>query len=183
MSLGAPVKAPGERIPTTKFPRSPTPTMSITGRQSVLSNQISRDASSPDLADNPALQRSRSGTVVDPSTTPRPSQLAEVANATNTVDDSRSQSPVASLNSQRGGNVPGVDSQSPEESPRDPFDYQLAVYELTALLDSQFVDTRVSALKWLIMLHQKVPTKVSPKLVTLHCQHGLTVPNAWECRS
>lgn len=45
-----------------------------------------------------------------------------------------------------------------EES--DPFDYHATVSALTVRFLSEHEDTRVAALKWLIMLHQKVPHKV-----------------------
>jgi vacuole morphology and inheritance protein 14 len=47
---------------------------------------------------------------------------------------------------------------SPEEN--DPFDYQATVNELTVQFLSEYEETRVAALKWLIMLHQKAPKKV-----------------------
>jgi vacuole morphology and inheritance protein 14 len=69
-------------------------------------------------------------------------------------DGSRSNSPATSVKDQ-------VHSQSQaQEEPADPFDYQAAVNELTIQFISEFEETRVSALKWLIMLHQKVPKKV-----------------------
>lgn len=43
----------------------------------------------------------------------------------------------------------------------DPFDYQATVNILTVQFLSEHEETRVAALKWLIMLHQKVPKKVS----------------------
>ena len=46
----------------------------------------------------------------------------------------------------------------PEEG--DPFDYQATVNELTVQFLSEYEETRVAALKWLIMLHQKAPKKV-----------------------
>ena len=42
----------------------------------------------------------------------------------------------------------------------EPFDYQAMVSALTVQFLSEHEDTRVAALKWLIMLHQKVPQKV-----------------------
>jgi len=42
----------------------------------------------------------------------------------------------------------------------DPFDYQATVNELTIQFLSEYEETRVAALKWLIMLHQKAPKKV-----------------------
>lgn len=160
LSPGASVKSGGDKMPTAKFPRSPTPTISSpSGRQSALSNQITRDVSSADSSqDGQQLQRSRSGTVTDTST-PRPSQLAEVASSN--PDASRSHSPAASVHSQGGTNLSHPNSQQQlQEEPADPFDYQAAVNELTIQFISEFEETRVSALKWLIMLHQKVPKKV-----------------------
>ncbi|KIM29482.1 hypothetical protein M408DRAFT_328738 [Serendipita vermifera MAFF 305830] len=42
----------------------------------------------------------------------------------------------------------------------DPFDYHTTVGALTVRFLSEHEDTRVAALKWLIMLHQKVPNKI-----------------------
>ena len=47
-----------------------------------------------------------------------------------------------------------------EWSTSEPFDYQAMVSALTIQFLSEHEDTRVAALKWLIMLHQKVPQKV-----------------------
>jgi len=47
----------------------------------------------------------------------------------------------------------------------DPFDYQATVNELTIQFLSEFEETRVAALKWLIMLHQKAPKKVCDSFV------------------
>lgn len=47
-----------------------------------------------------------------------------------------------------------------EENSSEPFDYQAMVSALTVQFLSEHEDTRVAALKWLIMLHQKVPQKV-----------------------
>ena len=55
-------------------------------------------------------------------------------------------------------NGPVPNGQLNEEC--DPFDYQSTVNELTIQFLSEFEETRVAALKWLIMLHQKAPKKV-----------------------
>jgi vacuole morphology and inheritance protein 14 len=52
----------------------------------------------------------------------------------------------------------------------DPFDYQVTVNILTVQFLSEHEETRVAALKWLIMLHQKVPKKVS--LITTEVDHN-----------
>lgn len=49
----------------------------------------------------------------------------------------------------------------------DYFDYQGTVTELTVQFLSEFEETRVAALKWLIMLHQKAPKKVCISLFAL----------------
>ena len=57
-----------------------------------------------------------------------------------------------------------------ERSTSEPFDYQAMVSALTVQFLSEHEDTRVAALKWLIMLHQKVPQKVSFVDFPLLCQ-------------
>jgi hypothetical protein len=54
-------------------------------------------------------------------------------------------------------------SSAPEEA--GPFDYHATVNELTIQFLSEFEETRVAALKWLLMLHQKVPKKVGVPLL------------------
>jgi vacuole morphology and inheritance protein 14 len=65
---------------------------------------------------------------------------------------------------------PGSPPPDPERKPTapdsgndevDPFDYHATVSALTVRFLSEYEDTRVAALKWLIMLHQKVPNKVN----------------------
>lgn len=87
---------------------------------------------------------------------------------------SRSQSPtstaasIAAPGSQLGGPSPTPAqgyahpiTQSPTQVEPDPFDYLATVNALTVQFISEFDDTRVAALKWLIMLHQKAPKKVA----------------------
>jgi vacuole morphology and inheritance protein 14 len=144
-----------------RLPRSPTPTTS-NSRQSTLTSQTSRDISSPDSAADAGQQaqaqaqpRTRTSNA-DLSLTPRPAPPPEVAPA------SRSHSPV-SFSSQSGIN--GNFANSAEEG--DPFDYQATVNELTIQFISEFEETRVAALKWLIMLHQKAPKKVRGSLASI----------------
>ncbi|KDQ15363.1 hypothetical protein BOTBODRAFT_31687 [Botryobasidium botryosum FD-172 SS1] len=54
---------------------------------------------------------------------------------------------------------PVVTSAAPYEE-ADPFDYQATVNMLTVQFLSEHEETRVAALKWLIMLHQKAPKKI-----------------------
>lgn len=55
-----------------------------------------------------------------------------------------------------------IPSSGPEEV--DPFDYQSTVNGLTIQFLSEHEETRIFALKWLIMLHQKAPKKVGGML-------------------
>ena len=81
---------------------------------------------------------------------------------------SRSQSPTPTATSilpnQNTGQQPQqnqVLTQSPVQIEQEPFDYRETVNKLTVQFLSEHEETRVAALKWLIMLHQKVPKKVS----------------------
>ncbi|KAF5358988.1 hypothetical protein D9758_004832 [Tetrapyrgos nigripes] len=137
-----------------RVPSSPTPTTSAsTSRQSTQSStgtkDSTRDVISPETAESPTtsqppLMRPR-GSGVDVSMTPRPLPVDLPA--------SQPHSPVSLLN--HSGHL-----QSPVIEEPDPFDYQAIVNELTIQFLSEFEETRVAALKWLIMLHQKAPKKI-----------------------
>jgi vacuole morphology and inheritance protein 14 len=76
---------------------------------------------------------------------------------------SRTESPLPDTSGPRGSS--GEKSNAlllakDEWSTSEPFDYQAMVSALTVQFLSEHEDTRVAALKWLIMLHQKVPQKV-----------------------
>lgn len=162
-SLSKPVAE--KPIPLSKIPRSPTPTNSIaTSRQSTLSSQLSKEGSLPELSieGGQILQRTRAGNE-DLSLTPRAAPPAEIFPPNSS--SSRSHSPL-SINSQSGVNRNLAKAIIPEEL--DVFDYQVTVNELTIQFLSEFEETRVAALKWLIMLHQKAPKKVlfRPALVS-----------------
>ncbi|KAF8914235.1 vacuolar protein 14 C-terminal Fig4p binding-domain-containing protein [Gymnopilus junonius] len=149
-------------VPQTRIPQSPTPTTSTTNsRQSTISSQASRDASSLDSSTDsnqvnqtPSGPRTRTSNA-DLSLTPRPAPSTEIAPAASS--SSRPHSP-ASVSSQSGANGNLANSIPPEDG--DPFDYQATVNELTIQFLSEFEETRVAALKWLIMLHQKAPKKI-----------------------
>ena len=73
------------------------------------------------------------------------------------------------------GGVAGPTSVTEREIPVDAFDYQATVNALTIQFLSEHEETRVAALKWLIMLHQKAPKKVchsswriSPFFIVMH---------------
>jgi vacuole morphology and inheritance protein 14 len=153
-----------DRSALSKVPRSPTPTTSTTNsRQSTLNSQ-SKDGLVPDSSSDsqtPNPQRSRMNTLnIDPSMTPRAAPAAEIL-PTSSSSSSRPHSP-HSFNNPPASNLNGnsVNGQLANEE-IDPFDYQATVNELTIQFLSEFEETRVAALKWLIMLHQKAPRKVS----------------------
>jgi len=81
---------------------------------------------------------------------------------------SRAESPMHDTSGPQGPNGEKVNALLPvkeERSMSEPFDYQAMVSALTVQFLSEHEDTRVAALKWLIMLHQKVPQKVC----LIHC--------------
>ncbi|KAJ7752830.1 vacuolar protein 14 C-terminal Fig4p binding-domain-containing protein [Mycena maculata] len=147
-----------------RLPGSPTPTSS-TSRQSTTGKDSTRDVSSPEPGQDspmtpapPPLSRSRTGTTLsglDPNLTPR---LTDMGPPPLPAGPSRPHSPM-SFNSQTGQNSINIPFTSPPEE-ADLFDYQATVNELTIQFLSEFEETRVAALKWLIMLHQKAPKKI-----------------------
>ncbi|KAH9983574.1 ARM repeat-containing protein [Russula compacta] len=58
------------------------------------------------------------------------------------------------------GSATGPTSVPERELPVDAFDYQATVNALTIQFLSEHEETRVAALKWLIMLHQKAPKRI-----------------------
>jgi vacuole morphology and inheritance protein 14 len=134
---------------------SPTP-ISQPSRQ-ITVQPPSRDASSPEsMGDNQPssssdkttmMQRPRSGTM----------------QTTVTESSSRPHSRMSS-NSAAGAPppppAPAPAPPSPVQEEADQFNYQATVNELTIQFLSEHEETRVAALKWLIMLHQKAPKKV-----------------------
>ena len=149
-------------------PSSPPASLSVPTRQMAGGKETvpSRDAgpvdSSPEGSNQQtapsaltAPMKPRSGTVSG-ETTQRgtPDSAVQVP-----AQNSRPASPISAVS------VPQV-QQSPESSmlqekePKDQFDYQATVNALTIQFLSEHEETRVAALKWLIMLHQKAPKKI-----------------------
>ncbi|KAF5388338.1 hypothetical protein D9615_000638 [Tricholomella constricta] len=157
-NLPSPVEAvtrppPAEKT-TSRMIRSPTPS-ATNSRQSTLSSQEvtspQTPSESPTIPTVP-LQRQRTS-ATDVSLTPRAtSSLDLTTSAPQASGPSRPHSP-ASFASNHTAPIP-----NPEET--DLFDYQATVNELTIQFLSEFEETRVAALKWLIMLHQKAPKKI-----------------------
>ncbi|KAJ7639166.1 vacuolar protein 14 C-terminal Fig4p binding-domain-containing protein [Roridomyces roridus] len=130
-----------------RLPGSPTPT---TSRQSTTGKDSNRerDVSSPEPVPDG----------LDPNLTPRLNNEMAPPPPPSTSGPSRPHSPL-SFTSQTGQNSLNMPfTSSPEEA--DLFDYQATVNELTIQFLSEFEETRVAALKWLIMLHQKAPKKI-----------------------
>lgn len=154
-----PPKAVSEKsLPQTKLPRSPTPTSN--SRISTSKDTPLPDNSGEGPSSQPhTITRTRASTV-DLSLSSRPVPAAEVLPSA--PSSSRPHSPI-SLSSQSGPNGNLANSVHTEEI--DPFDYQRTVNELTIQFLSEFEETRVAALKWLIMLHQKAPKKVCNKIM------------------
>ncbi|KAF8663444.1 hypothetical protein AX16_001014 [Volvariella volvacea WC 439] len=137
---------------------SPTPTTNSMPKPS-LSKDIGKEppikeaipeAESPTLSTVP-LQRSKNSSAdVSQAWKQNPSDGQQASPLPTKMTASRPVSPEAELAST-------VDLP-PEDM--DPFDYQLTVNELTIQFLSEYEETRVAALKWLIMLHQKAPKKI-----------------------
>ncbi|KAJ8468744.1 hypothetical protein ONZ51_g9455 [Trametes cubensis] len=152
------------------IPSSPTPVPTNLGPSrpstAVKDSAPSRDMSSPesppetassqqttasDRASVSTQHKGRSATFS--SETPRPmTALDGIAQ----MQNSRPASPASAIS------VPQM-HQSPESSmlqEKDQIDYQATVNALTIQFLSEHEETRVAALKWLIMLHQKAPRKI-----------------------
>ncbi|KAJ7437789.1 vacuolar protein 14 C-terminal Fig4p binding-domain-containing protein [Mycena galericulata] len=161
-ALPSPAEPPSRSTPASRLPGSPTPTTS-TSRQSTTGKDSTRDVSSPEPGMEspstpapPPLSRSRTNiSGLDPNLTPR---LTDMGPPALSGGPSRPHSPV-SFTSQTGQNSINIPFTSPPEEV-DLFDYQATVNELTIQFLSEFEETRVAALKWLIMLHQKAPKKI-----------------------
>lgn len=140
------------------LPAAPVPP----SRQSTLQPGPQRDASSPEsMADGqpstasdkttaPQTQRSRSGTTV-PAASEIPSRPQSRMSL---ISTSGPPAPVVV-----GPTVPSPVQEERNED-EDVFDYVATVNELTIQFLSEHEQTRVAALQWLIMLHQKAPKKV-----------------------
>ena len=119
-------------------------------------------------ADRNALMTPRQRAAATP-TLPDVVHLPGVETESVANQSSRSQSPTStaasagpSINTQQGSKEAQAQAltQSPTSMEQDPFDYRETVNALTIQFLSEHEETRVAALKWLIMLHQKVPKKV-----------------------
>ncbi|KAL5507888.1 hypothetical protein ACEPAH_5506 [Sanghuangporus vaninii] len=131
----------------------------------------------PDITASPASDRTvqapirqRSGTV-PPLGELNTQVLASESDPVSQVQASRSHSPTSTAasvalsasNQPTGTTTLGqgqVVTQSPTSTEQDPFDYRETVNILTIQFLSEHEETRVAALKWLLMLHRKMPKKI-----------------------
>lgn len=132
---------------TGRIPRSPTPSTAV-----------------PVPPTAPTLPNNLAGRAIpDNAAQPAPQQPS----------GSRPPSPVSttSINGQQqpGEKLPQVAEDT------DLFDYQATVNELTVQFLSEWEETRITTLKWLIMLHQKAPKKVSQPFLYKAPQRGPNV--------
>lgn len=158
--------APASPVPTTSALTSSRP--STTNREPTLppakeSSTESLQSSATPTASTPVPgHRSRHSISqiesVRTATTPTaPTTQVTAETASTQTQPSRPDSPLSTVS------VPQV-QLSPESSlvqEKDLFDYQATVNALTIQFLSEHEETRVAALKWLIMLHQKAPKKAS----------------------
>jgi vacuole morphology and inheritance protein 14 len=140
------------------FTGSPTPS-----RQPTLQAGPQRDASSPesmtdgqpsaasDKPTAPQTQKSRSGTAA--------SAASEIPSRPQSRTSSISTGPPAPAVVAPTLSPP-VQEEQDEDEDEDIFDYVATVNGLTVQFLSEHEQTRVAALQWLIMLHQKAPKKV-----------------------
>ena len=154
-----PEKVP-ERAPS-RLPRSPTPTAGAS------TSKQSQAESAPEAANPLSLINRNRSSVAETSLIPRLS-APETSPPISASNESRPQSPVST--SSQTGNA-GDQTAALEDT--DLFDYQATVNELTVQFLSEYEETRVATLKWLIMLHQKAPKKV--------CLSSLILPRCQRC--
>lgn len=162
-----------DKTPSYAGTSSPTPTAGslAPSRQSISQKESpipARDVSSPESPPDPGLPaptapperqplpRTRSSALQ--SEPPRPVTSSEYVNVQAQPSSSRPGTPTSAMSTQPL-------QQSPEASvlqeKSDLIDYQATVNALTIQFLSEHEETRVAALKWLIMLHSKAPKKVS----------------------
>ncbi|KAI5481035.1 ARM repeat-containing protein [Pseudohyphozyma bogoriensis] len=88
------------------------------------------------------------------STKPHPPPTSDVVALGSQFEDS-----LSIEHKSHGGRESVADSHSPQES-GEPFDYGATVNALTLQFLSEHEETRVAALEWLLMLHQKAPKRI-----------------------
>ncbi|KAI5993628.1 vacuolar protein 14 C-terminal Fig4p binding-domain-containing protein [Pisolithus albus] len=150
-----PQQMAAEKVSTSSraFPTSPIPAaITLPSRQGTAAAAPVSEPALPEVMSDgqpplPVSQKLRTGTSQQPA--------AEVP--------SRPQSRMSSSSLVAAPSAAAAAPPSPvleEDSSCDLFDYQATVNELTIQFLSEHEQTRVAALRWLIMLHQKAPKKI-----------------------
>ncbi|KAI0294591.1 vacuolar protein 14 C-terminal Fig4p binding-domain-containing protein [Multifurca ochricompacta] len=150
-------------------------------RQSTLPSErtapvVARGPSASPSLSRPSRESGSVESLTDSTATPTPSNIAIQKRASLQAQADGTQPPrlLAPLDSQLParsptprppspqslGSVAGPASVPEHEVSADTFDYQSTVNALTIQFLSEHEETRVAALKWLIMLHQKAPKKI-----------------------
>lgn len=158
--LPSPVEIPSWQSSSRPPAGSPTPTATaIPSRQPTISVSPGGDANPPPEAppDGQLLPSTS-----DKTTIPLPQRARTGTSQPSTSDaPSRPQSRMSSNSLIAAPSATAAAPPSPvEEEDQDLFDYQATVNELTIQFLSEHEQTRVAALKWLIMLHHKAPKRV-----------------------
>lgn len=123
---------------------SPTPSAGPTTKRDSTSPRDTRDASSPETVPE----------------TPLPSGVTRSKGSGVDISVKPPQATVQSPTTESRAPSPALTTMTAPVAEDEPFDYQATVTELTVQFLSEYEETRVSALKWLIMLHQKAPRKI-----------------------
>lgn len=173
--------APAENPPFDRPQSPPQTSTASTSRQTTSTTnsfsgapQMSLTSSEP-VVESPtsvAFPRSRGNTTATDMSRATTEIPLPPPNTSNSRGPSRPHSPTSLLSQGASPNFATIQqplppAQAPLAEEPDPFDYQVTVNELTVQFLSEFEETRVAALKWLIMLHQKAPKKVGFQCLTL----------------
>ena len=153
--LPSPIEILSRQSSSRPFAGSPTPTATaLPSRQPTITVAPVGDANPPPEvpSDGQSVPSISDKTIVPP----RPRTGGSTTDAPSRPQSRMSSNSLATLPPATAALPP-----SPvEEEDGDLFDYQATVNELTIQFLSEHEQTRVAALKWLIMLHQKAPKKV-----------------------
>jgi vacuole morphology and inheritance protein 14 len=156
--------SPDAESPSRPIPQDKTSTRATTSptpgpRQSVGAAPLNRDMSAESLPEATPTTKSRSNTVTSDATLSLAAlditSSAPVPPAVLVADPLRSQSPTSQVSAPQGSLQQRQESEEPEL-----FDYSATVNALTIQFLNEHEETRVAALRWLIMLHQKAPKQV-----------------------
>ena len=151
-----------ERTTIRTFTSSPTPPAPsvLPSRQSTIQAAPQRDVSSPESMADPSIAPDK----ITAPQTPKSRSTTLVPTASEIPSRPRSRTSSISTSGPPAPTVVGPTLPSPVQEEQcddeDVFDYVATVNELTIQFLSEHEQTRVAALQWLIMLHQKAPKKV-----------------------